>query len=48
MVPTLYMGDPSVGAGRNFNFTTVTSPIADWQNYRWKLYTIVIKPINLR
>ena len=35
-------------AGRNFNFATVASPIANWQNYRWKLYTIVVKPNNLR
>lgn len=36
------------GAGRPFNFTTVANPIADWQNYRWKIYTIVVKPNNLR
>jgi len=44
----VYVGDASVGGGRDFNFTTVPSPIANWQNYRWKLYTIVVKPINLR
>jgi hypothetical protein len=44
----VYVGDTSIGVGRNFNFTTVPNPIANWQNYRWKLYTIVIKPINLR
>jgi prepilin-type N-terminal cleavage/methylation domain-containing protein len=35
-------------AGRNFDFTTVANPITNWQNYRWKLYTIVVKPNNLR
>jgi len=44
----VYVGNAAIGGGRNFDFTTVPSPIADWQNYRWKLYTIVIRPINLR
>lgn len=35
------------GLGRSFNFTAVASPIADWQNYRWKVYTIIVKPNNL-
>ncbi len=30
--------------GRNFNLTT----IPNWQNYRWKLYTLVVKPENLQ
>lgn len=33
------------GLGRNFNF--VTAGITNWQNYRWKIYTIVVKPTNL-
>jgi len=33
------------GLGRSFNF--VTAGITDWQNYRWKIYTIVLKPTNL-
>jgi hypothetical protein len=36
------------GAGRNFNFTTVANPIPNWQNYRWKIYTIVVTPKNLK
>jgi len=36
------------GAGRPFNFTTVANPVANWQNYRWKIYTIVITPKNLK
>lgn len=32
------------GVGRNFNLTAIT----DYQNYRWKIYTIVVKPVNLR
>jgi prepilin-type N-terminal cleavage/methylation domain-containing protein len=31
-------------AGRDFNLSTITN----WQNYRWKLYTMVVKPNNLR
>jgi len=33
------------GLGRSFNF--VTAGITNWQNYRWKIYTIVLKPTNL-
>lgn len=32
-------GDPAYGSGRTFDLTTIT----DWENYRWKLYTIVTK-----
>jgi prepilin-type N-terminal cleavage/methylation domain-containing protein len=32
------------GLGRDFDLSTITN----WQNYRWKLYTIVVKPSNLR
>ena len=31
------------GLGRDF----VLTPITNWQNYRWKIYTIVLKPTNL-
>ncbi|NWF75080.1 MAG: prepilin-type N-terminal cleavage/methylation domain-containing protein [Nitrospirae bacterium] len=34
----------ALNLGRNFDLT----PIADYQNYRWKIYTIVVKPDNLR
>jgi len=30
--------------GRDFDLSGITT----WQNYRWKLYTIVVKPNNLR
>ncbi len=36
--------DPSAGLGSTFDLTIITN----WQNYRWKLYTIVAKPNNLR
>lgn len=39
-------GDLGYGAGRTFNFST--SGISGWQNYRWRVYTIVVKPNNLR
>jgi hypothetical protein len=29
--------------GRNFDLTT----IPDWQNYRWKVYTLVVRPNSL-
>lgn len=32
--------------GRTFDFTA--SGITNWQSYRWKVYTIVVKPNNLR
>jgi type II secretory pathway pseudopilin PulG len=44
----VYVGDAAIGGSRNFNFTTVANPVADWKNYRWKLYSMVVKPINLR
>jgi len=34
------------GLGSSFDFTVHS--ITNWQNYRWKLYTIVITPNNLR
>jgi hypothetical protein len=34
----------SAALGRNFDLTT----IPNWQNYRWKVYTLVVKPSNLR
>ncbi len=33
------------GLGRVFNFAE--AGITNWQNYRWKLYTLVVKPNNL-
>ncbi|OGW54739.1 MAG: hypothetical protein A2Y81_01565 [Nitrospirae bacterium RBG_13_43_8] len=33
-----------IGLGRNFDLTT----IQNYQNYRWKVYTLVVKPKNLR
>ena len=29
--------------GRNFDLSAITN----WQNYRWKIYTIVLKPVDL-
>lgn len=36
--------DPATGLGRTFDLTTITN----YQNYRWKLYSIVVRPNNLR
>ena len=38
------VGDLS--GGRDFNFAVAA--IANYQNYRWKLYTMVVRPNNLR
>jgi len=35
-----------LGLGRNFDFNA--HGITNWQNYRWKIYTIILKPMNLR
>ena len=37
--------DPGAGAGSTFNFNT--HGITNWQNYRWKVYTLVVTPHNL-
>ena len=34
--------------GRNFDFEDPEHLIPEWKNYRWKLYTLVVNPINLR
>jgi prepilin-type N-terminal cleavage/methylation domain-containing protein len=40
---TINVGEP-VSSGRPFDL----SSIQNWQNYRWKVYRIVVKPKNLR
>lgn len=42
-VTSFYVG--SDGAGRNFDFSLY--PNNSWKNYRWKVYTITVKPRNL-
>lgn len=37
----IYVGDPLVGGGKDFN-------IGSYTHYRWKLYTIVVQPENMR
>jgi prepilin-type N-terminal cleavage/methylation domain-containing protein len=39
--------DPGAGLGRTFDIKTAIGD-PDYQHYRWKLYTIVVKPIDLR
>lgn len=39
-----HVGDPSYG--RDFNFSA--NGITDWQNYRWKIYTLVVSLNNLK
>jgi prepilin-type N-terminal cleavage/methylation domain-containing protein len=38
--------DPRAGLGRTFDFASAIGP--DYAFYRWKLYTLAIKPLNLR
>ncbi len=38
--------DPGAGLGSTFDFNA--RGITNWQNYRWKVYTLVVKPDNLR
>jgi prepilin-type N-terminal cleavage/methylation domain-containing protein len=35
-----------LGLGRNLDFNA--QGITNWQNYRWKVYTIILKPMDLR
>jgi hypothetical protein len=44
-VPLPAAPDPGFGSGSTFDFNT--NGITNWQNYRWKVYTIVVKPNNL-
>jgi prepilin-type N-terminal cleavage/methylation domain-containing protein len=41
---TMLVGE-SAALGRNFD---LAANIANWQNYRWKIYTLVVRPQNLR
>lgn len=38
----IYVGDQSLGAGHSVNIS------GDARNYRWKVYTIAVKPLNMR
>lgn len=40
---TVLVGENTL-VGRNFDLTT----ISNWQNYRWKIYTLIVNPSNLR
>lgn len=42
--------DPCAGVGRTFDFTNVGAigTLTNWRNYRWKVYTLVVEPNNLR
>jgi prepilin-type N-terminal cleavage/methylation domain-containing protein len=40
--------DPDVGVLKNLNLAAVTGDDVNWDKYRWKIYTIVATPHNLR
>lgn len=42
-VGQVWIGAANVQLGRNYDL----SPIPNWQNYRWKVYILVVKPKNL-
>lgn len=39
---SIYVGDPSLGQGHTVNIT------GDAKHYRWKVYTLAVKPLNMR
>jgi prepilin-type N-terminal cleavage/methylation domain-containing protein len=39
------VGEPGEGEGRDFDLDGL---IVDWEDYRWKVYTLVVSPINFR
>jgi hypothetical protein len=41
---TMLVGE-SAALGRNYD---LAANITNWQNYRWKIYTLVVRPNNLR
>lgn len=41
-VNPIYVGDPALGQGHDVNIA------GDARNYRWKVYTIAVKPLNMR
>jgi len=43
---TINLTDPDLGALKAFNLSTVIG--STYVNYRWKIYTMTIKPFNLR
>lgn len=42
---SVYVGEKNIGKGRNFPLGTLIGP--SYKNYRWKVYTIVVRPKNL-
>ena len=46
---TIWVGENFNGVpyGKEFDFTTSKSNIKDWQNYRWRVYTVVANTGNL-
>ena len=46
MPDTIKLTDPNAGNLKEFNLNTVIG--STYVNYRWKIYTMVIKPFNLR
>jgi type II secretory pathway pseudopilin PulG len=42
---TIRVGEAAT-LGRDFNLTTLADP--NWRNYRWKVYTLIVRPNSLR
>jgi prepilin-type N-terminal cleavage/methylation domain-containing protein len=43
---TITVGDPTDGLGKNVDLLSVVGS-ASWRNYRWKLYSLIVKPRSL-
>jgi hypothetical protein len=43
---TITVGDPIDGLGKNVNLLSVVGNTS-WRNYRWKLYSLIVKPRSL-
>jgi hypothetical protein len=37
----------NTGSGRKFDLSTLTPGLSDWQNYRWKVYRMLVNPTNI-
>lgn len=43
-----YPNNTIIVGNRNFNLSADLSDTTAWQNYRWKVYTLIVKPKNLQ
>jgi prepilin-type N-terminal cleavage/methylation domain-containing protein len=46
--PAVIQVGESAVIGRNFDLSSLVPGSLDWQNYRWKIHTLVVRPKSLR